>query len=457
MAPTAPQRTIVVVGGNAAGLAAASRAKRSDPTARVIVFEAGPTPSVSNCNFSYVLSGKLDGPSRVVAHPPGYFTARGLELELESPVVEVRSTERRLRVEPRGGAAYEAAYDRLVYCAGALARRLEVPGRDEGGVHALHSYTDFTALHADLDGRDPERMIVVGGGFKALSVGAALSRRFAVSLVCVEPRPLPGLAPELWAVLEEHLAGLGVDVHAGRNPAGYLHDRSGRLVGLEADGATIPGGFALELIGVLPNTAPLGAAFELDRRSGAVVVDTRQATSLDGVYAAGDCAVAHHALLPGRHHLPNGALANRAGRVAGANAAGGSRRSAPALGTRATELYGLELSRTGLGLEEARAAGYDARRVYVKVLNHATFHLPRTHLHCSAVFEEGSGRLLGVQLVGPSGANHRINAAAAAVTAGMSVSEAAGLDFAYHPHSSPVWDPLLVLFRAAQRRLEEGP
>ena len=456
MAPTVPQRIIAVVGGNAAGLAAASRAKRSDPTARVVVFEAGPTPGVSNCNFSYVLSGKLDGPSRVVAHPSGYFTARGLELELESPVVEVRTAQRRLRVEPRNGAAYEADYDRLIYCAGGLARRLEVPGRDAGGVHALHSYTDFTALHADLETRCPERVIVVGGGFKALSVGCALSRRYTVSLVCVEPRPLPGLAPELWTVLEEHLSGLGVELRCGRGPAGYLHDRSGRLVGLEADGETITGGFALELIGVLPNTAPLGAALELERHSGAVVVDSRQATSVDGVFAAGDCSVAQHALLSGRYHLPNGALANRAGRVAGANAAGESRRSAPAQGTRATELYGLELSRTGLGLEEARAAGYDARRVYVKVLNHATFHLPRAYLHCSAVFEEGSGRLLGVQLAGPSGVNHRINAAAAAVTAGMSVGVAAGLDFAYHPHSSPVWDPLLVLFRAAQRRLEEG-
>lgn len=455
MVESPSRETIVIVGGNAAGLAAASRARRVKPQARIVVLEASATPGVSNCNFSYVLSGKLKDPGRVVVHPPSFFIERGLELHLESPVVEVRSAERRLRLDPSSTSLGEPSWDALVYCAGGLARRLEIPGRDGGGVHALHSYNDFTALLADFERRAPRRAVVAGTGFKALSTAAALSRRMPVSLVCEGPRPLPELSTELNTLLATHLEQLGVSLYTERHPTGYLHDSRGRLTGLEADGEIIEGDIAVELVGVLPNTAPLDEGHELDRHSGAVAVDTRQATSVEGVFAAGDCATVHHALLPGCRYLPNGTHANRAGRVAGANVAGETRRSAPTLGTRATELYGLEVAVTGLGPEAAEEAGYDAFTVHIKTLSHATFHLPRSYLHGYAVVERGSGRLLGAQLLGPGGANHRVNAAATVIAAGMSVGEAAGLDYAYHPHSSPVWDPLLVLFRAAQRRLEE--
>jgi NADPH-dependent 2,4-dienoyl-CoA reductase/sulfur reductase-like enzyme len=444
-------RRILVVGGNAAGLSAAARAAREDPAAEVVVFEATDTPAVSNCNFSYVLSGKVKEVQAVLAHPPGYFSEkRGIDLRTGVAVVEVDPVRRRARTESEGGAG-EEGYDRLVYCAGSRARRLNVPGGTGGGVTALHSYADMERLVEGLRGK--KNVVVIGGGFAGLSVASALAEKRRVALICVEDSPLPGLPDELAGVLRGHLAERGVRLLAGRRVRGYLRDGAGKLAGVETDGETVECDHAVELVGVIPNVEPLGGSLELDAASGAVRVDQRQATSDDAVYAAGDCATVRHALLRGPRYIPNGALANRAGRVAGCNAAGGFSKSAPALGTRATELYGLELAQTGLSSKEAEDAGYDAVETVVKAPLHATFHLPRAQLACSAVAERETGRILGVRLVGPYGANHRINAAAAVITAGMDAQTACNLDYAYHPLSSPVWDPLLVLFRRSVKDL----
>jgi NADPH-dependent 2,4-dienoyl-CoA reductase/sulfur reductase-like enzyme len=443
-------RRILVVGGNAAGLSAAARAKREDPGAEVVVLEATGTPAVSNCNFSYVLSGRVKKPSRVLAHPPEYFAERGIVLRTGVTVTEVDTVRRRVRTESADGEG-EEAYDRLVYCAGSHARRLDVPGRTGPGVTALHSHADMEGLVGGLEGK--ESVAVVGCGLAGMSVAAALAETRNVALICAEDAPVPGLAPELAGVVKEHLETRGVRLLPGRRVRGYLRDGGGELTGVETDTGTVECGYAVELVGVVPNVEPLGGKLELDAASGAVKVDGRQCTSEDGAYAAGDCATVRHALLPGHRHVPNGTLANRCGRTAGCNAAGGFCRSAPTLGTRATELYGLELAQTGLSLAEAESAGFDAVETVVRAPLHATYHLPRALLVCSAVAEQGTGRILGVRLAGPYGANHRINAAATVIAAGMDTETACGLDYAYHPHSSPVWDPLLVLFRRTAKVL----
>ncbi|HUT97949.1 MAG TPA: FAD-dependent oxidoreductase [bacterium] len=443
-------RRILVVGGNAAGLSAAARAKREDPRAEVTVLEATETPSVSNCNFSYVLSGRVEKLTRVLSHPPKYFTERGVDLRTGVTVTEIDPIRRRVGTESAGGAG-EEAYDKLVYCAGSRARRLDVPGRTGKGVTALHSYADMEKLVGGLEGKSG--VAVIGGGFGGMSVAAALAEKRNVALIFVEDSPVPGLNGELSEVVRTHLEGRGVRLLPGNRVQGYLRDGAGRLAGVETDGEIVNCEYAVELLGVIPNVEPLGGRLELDAAGGAVKVDGRQCTSDDGVFAAGDCATVRHALLPGHRYIPNGALANRCGRTAGCNAAGGFSKSAPALGTRATELYGLELAQTGLSLAEARDAGYHAVETVVQTPLHATFHLPRALIACSAVAERGTGRILGVRLAGPYGANLRINAAATVIAAGMDAENACGLDYAYHPHSSPVWDPLLVLFRQTVKTL----
>jgi len=443
-------RRILVVGGNAAGLSAAARARREDPDAETVVLEATDTPAVSNCNFSYVLSGRVKKLTRVLAHPPEYFTGRGINLRTGVTVTEADPIRRRVKIESEG-ASGEEAYDRLVYCAGSRARSLDVPGRTGDGVTALHSYADMEKVVGGLEGKSA--VAVIGGGFGGMSVAAALAEERTVVLIFAEDAPVPGLAAGPAEVVNKHLEGRGIRLLPGSRVEGYRRDGAGKLIGVETDGENVECGYAVELVGVVPNVEPLGGRLALDAASGAIKVDGRQCTSEDGVFAAGDCATVRHALLPGHRYIPNGALANRCGRTAGCNAAGGFCKSAPALCTRATELYGLELAQTGLSLEEARAAGYDAVETVIEVPLHAAFHLPRAVLTCSAVAERGAGKILGVRLTGPYGANLRINAAATVIAAGMDAEAACGLDYAYHPYSSPVWDPLLVLFRRTAKIL----
>jgi len=443
---------LVVVGGSDAGISAGLRAREVAPDAEVTVVVADRYPNFSICGIPYHVSGEV-GDWRSLAHRSvPELEAAGLALRLATTARRIDVAERRLVVAGPGGDEEHLAYDALVVGTGALPVLPDVGGLvgagslgPQDGVHLLHSMDDLFAVVGTLDTRAPSTAVVVGAGYIGVEMAEALvTRGLAVTLLEQRPEVLSTLDAALGAVVRQELMAHGVEVrtattlHAVVRSAGGLEVQAtgtdGRAVGVEAD-------MVLVVVGVRPDTALAAAAGAQLGCRGALVVDPTMRTNLPDVFAAGDCVVTHHRLL-GATYLPLGTTAHKQGRVAGENAVGGSRRFAGSLGTQVVKVFDLVAARTGLRHDEAAAAGWRPLTVAFEGDDHKAYYPGSHRVRLRTTGDAGSGRLLGLQLVGHRDAEvaKRVDIAATAIFAELSVDQMSDLDLAYAPPLGSPWD-----------------
>lgn len=447
---------IVVIGGVAAGLSAASRARRMAPGARITVLERGPAASYGACGLPLVLSGQLTSLQPLVAHSVEYFREqRGIEIRTATTALAVEPGRRRVLVEA-GGRESWLGFDHLILATGAESRWHPQPN-GLGQVFAANTWADVTRLEAELRQGGVRHPLVVGGGYIGLEVAEALrARGLEVTLVHAHARLLPAFDEEIISDLAGRVKGAGIRLHAGT--------RVQRLLGSEADPAvgrvrgveTNRGAIACDAV---INCAGLRPAVELARqaglalgRTGAIAVDERQQTSQPGIFAAGDCAETRHIVSGAPVWMALGGPANRQGRVAGQNAAGGAiARFTGVLGTLALPLFGLEWGRTGLNEEQARGAGFAVASAQVTTGDRAGYLQPHP-VTLKIVYDSATFRLLGCHLRGaPGTVVARLDAAAVALSARLTLPELEQMDFAYAPALAPLYEPLLVAAHNALR------
>ncbi|MDD2603349.1 MAG: FAD-dependent oxidoreductase [Desulfobacteraceae bacterium] len=442
----------VVIGGDAAGMSAASRAKRTDPNLDVIVLEQTQDVSYSACGMPYNIAD--------AGRPIDDLVVRKAEVFRQKQGIDLRTGHRAEAIDPSRrtvsgtgpGGSFVIAYDRLLIATGARPAMPDLPGIDSDGVVALKKLEDGRHIKGLLRGRNVERVVILGMGYIALEMAEALrSRGIAVSLVKPRPGLLPWMAPELSAVVGQELAANGVVRHDGRRPE-RIEARGDRLR-MVGDGLDLSADMVLAAIGVAPNSE-MAAAAGLDLGHGrAIAVDRGMQSSVPGIYAAGDCADAFHVVTGQRVYIPLALRANRAGWAAADNACGGSTELEGIAGTAVFKVFRLEVARTGLTVDEAAAAGFDPVSVVVTTSSRAHAHPGAGKIHVHLVGDRGSGRLLGAQMVGTEGAAHRINAAAVALHAKMTVAGFAQTDLSYAPPFGPVWDPLLTAANQLVKKL----
>jgi NADPH-dependent 2,4-dienoyl-CoA reductase/sulfur reductase-like enzyme len=288
------------------------------------------------------------------------------------------------------------------------------------------------------------RVVIVGGGYIGLEMAEAyIERGCTATIVERGPQPLSLLDEDFGARVADAMRDRGIDVRTETALEGFEPDAV-----LTADGP-VPADLVILGVGVRPRSDLAAAAgIELGAND-AIRVDDRQATTTPHVWAAGDCATSTH-LVTGRPvHIPLGTYANRHGRVAGINMAGGAARSRPVLGTAVTKLCTLEIGLTGVRLDAAREAGLDAVATTIDATTVAGYLPYATQMTIRLVAERGSGRVLGAQIIGGPGSAKRIDTVATAITAGMTVADVMDLDLAYAPPFSSVWDPVAVVAREA--------
>ena len=228
-------------------------------------------------------------------------------------------------------------------------------------------------------------------------------------------------------------------------------DAQGRVRRVISSKDTFDADLVLLAMGVRPNVELASEAGVALGETGAIATDSRMRTNLPGVYAAGDCAEAHHRITGRGAYIPLGTTANKQGRVAGTNVAGGDAEFEGIVGTAITKVYDLYAALTGLSEKEARAMGHKASATTITALGRAHYYPGDESVHVKLVVEEGSGLLLGGQIVGGEGAGRRIDVLATALHKQMTVDELSRLDLAYVPPISPVWDPLLVAANVASK------
>lgn len=441
---------LVIIGGDAGGMAAVSQVRKQRPDIEIVALERGNWTSYSACGIPYLVGGDVERVDQLVARTPQEFRDRfGVDVRMrhEATAIDLDAGTVEVRDLTAGGHSV-LGFDQLLIGTGGVPVRPPLPGIDLPFVHGVQTLDDALHLLAHVEQPDCERIVVVGGGYIGIEIAEALVQRGkAVTLVEQAPQVMPSLDPPMGALVTEALRRHGVDVRCGVAVTGFdeglVHTAAGDL----ACDRVLLG------IGVAPNSGlARDAGLALGLR-GAIRVDRRQQTSVPGVWAAGDCCESHH-LVSGRPvYVALGTVANKQARVAGINIGGGYATFPGVLGTAIAKFCDIEVARTGLSSWEAQDAGFAVTTTTIESTTKAGYFPGATRLTVRLVVEPGSGRLLGAQIVGGDDSAKRIDACAVAITAGMSVHDVVNLDLAYAPPFSSVWDPVLVAAREALKRL----
>jgi NADPH-dependent 2,4-dienoyl-CoA reductase/sulfur reductase-like enzyme len=446
---------ILVVGAVAAGMSAASQAKRRAPDAEVVVFERGHDISYGACGMPYKLAhqaGSLD--ALVAVTVPEARSERKLELRLGSEATAIDTDKRVLTVRGPLGVRREP-YDALVLATGARAVRPELPGLDLPGVFVLRTLDDGRKLKAHLGGRSLKRAVILGAGYVGLEMAEAFAARgLEVTVLERGPRLMPGYEPEIAALVAQELHRRNVVVRTGAEALKIVQRSDGLRVALEKE--ELRADVVLVAVGVRPESDLAARAGITLGPSGAIAVDASQRTSAAQVFAAGDCAEAYHRVLGAPAYVPLGTTANKQGKVAGANAAGADERFAGIVGTAAFKVFATEVARTGLGPGELARAGMRYVRAVSTQLDHAGSVGTPSKLTTVTFSDPATGKLLGAQMAGEGVVAKRVDVLATALFAGLTTADVAGLDLSYAPPVAPVYDPVLIAGSVAQKAEREA-
>jgi len=447
---------LVIVGGVAAGLAAAMEARRAAPELPVTVYERTGDISYGACGLPYVVAGLINSPDALVLHTPEYFRERhSIEVRLNCEAVELLPSKSVLRVR-EGGAEREVSYDSLVLATGAAAVCPPLPGRDLEGVFVLRHLRDGRRMLRYFEGAGPRTAVVVGAGYIGLEMAEAFrARGLRTTLLEASDKVMSALNGRARDVVADELRAGGVEVVFGERVTAFEGTRGRVERVLTESGRAVEADVVSVGVGVKPEVALAVAAGLEVGESGAVPTDERQRTSAPGVYAAGDCCEVVNRVSGRRVWHPLGQPAVRQGWVAGANAAGQDSapeaRYAGVVGTNAVKVFGLEVARTGLSLENALEAGFDASEVESESHTRAGYY-PGGSRILTRLVADARGRLLGAQMVGREGVAQRVNVFAAALHAGLKVDEVERFDLAYAPPFAPTIDPIIRAAHAARKK-----
>jgi NADPH-dependent 2,4-dienoyl-CoA reductase/sulfur reductase-like enzyme len=394
----------------------------------------------------------------VITSSPEEHRALGIDVRLRHEVVELDVVGGRLRSrELATGTETWTGYDHLVLATGARPIRPALPGIDAPGVHGVQTLDDGEALIAALAAGTGRRAVVVGAGYIGVEMAEALIRRgYEVTIVHSGAQPMSTLDPDMGVLVREALQGLDVNVVGDSEVTEIRTGDDGRIRAVFAAGREHPADVVVLGIGVAPETMLAAAAgLPIGNHGGLLTDSAMRVTGYDNIWAGGDCVEVLDLVSGMRRHIALGTHANKHGQIIGANIGGGYATFPGVVGTAVSKVCDLEVARTGLREKDARAVGLQYVTATIESTSRAGYLPDAPVMTVKMLAERLSGRLLGVQIVGREGAGKRVDIAAVALTAGMTVAQMTTLDLGYAPPFSPVWDPVLVAARKAVRAVRE--
>jgi NADPH-dependent 2,4-dienoyl-CoA reductase/sulfur reductase-like enzyme len=443
----------VIIGGDAAGMSAASRAKRHAPDLKVTVLEQTQDVSYSACGMPYNIAEPQQPIEDLVVRAADVFRSKQkIDLRLGHTATAIDPAARLVRAATPHGLAAKIPYDRLLIATGARPLLPEIPGIDQPGIFALKSLGDGRRIKDYLETQSVAKVVIIGMGYIALEMTEALIQRgIKVDLIKPRPRLLPWMPEEMAATVQASCEAAGAHFFTGNSIQRI--ERTGDHLMLLGDGIMLRADMVLAATGITPNSElAVEAGLDLGP-NGAIAVNHRLQTSDPDIYAAGDCADAYHLVSGERTWIPLALRANRAGWAVADNVCGVPTELPGIVGTAVFRVLDLEVARTGLSLTEARAAGFKPESVTIKSRSRAHAHKGASTIQVHLLGDQESGRLLGAQMLGTEGVAHRINAAAVALQNAMTVTAFSQADLSYAPPFGPVWDPLLTAANQLMKRL----
>src|SRR5919206_1686369 len=351
-------KRVVVIGGDAAGMSAASQARRQRPDLQIVAFERGAFTSYSACGMPYYVGGVVDAIEPLIARSPEEHHRHGIDARVQHDVEEIDLGQRRVRVRRLAdGADWWEAFDDLVVATGASPVRPNLPGGDADGIYGLAILEDGIRVRAAVDRDQPKQAVVVGGGYIGLEMAEALVMRgLRVALVERGPAVMGTLDRDMGDVVSQALREVGVTLYLEESLEGF-ETRDGAVAGVRTDRRTLAADLVILGIGTRPNAGLAAAAGVPLGETGAIKINARMQTDVEGVWAAGDCAEAFHLVRRRPVHIALGTIANKQGRICGINLGGGYATFPGVVGTAVSKICALEVARTGLNEREAAGLG----------------------------------------------------------------------------------------------------
>jgi NADPH-dependent 2,4-dienoyl-CoA reductase/sulfur reductase-like enzyme len=445
---------LVVIGGDAAGMSAASQARRlrGPDDLAILAFEKGRFTSYAACGIPYWIAGMIEERDQLIARAPEVFRSKqDIDVRTRHEVVAIDTDARTVTVRDLD-ADKEAdhGYDQLLIATGATPLRPPVPGIDAQGVFGVQTLDHGQAVLDALADREPRRAVVIGAGYIGLEMAEAMVfRGLEVHVVDMAEQPMSTMDPELSGRIADAMRGMGMELHLGTAVEGIESDGGGWIHTVTAGDTIIEADVAVLGTGTRPFSDLARDAGVPIGPSRGIVTDRKQRTPVDGVWAAGDCAETFHRVSKRPVSIALGTIANKQGRIAGLNL-GGSYGSFPGvLGTAVTKVCQLEIARTGLTVRDAEVAGYEVVTASIDATTRAHYYPGAKPIGIKVIAERHTGRLLGAQIVGEEGAAKRIDVFATALWNEMTVDDLLNVDLSYAPPFSPVWDPVLIAARKA--------
>jgi NADPH-dependent 2,4-dienoyl-CoA reductase/sulfur reductase-like enzyme len=452
---------LVIVGGDAAGMTAASQArKRRGPSdLEILAFERGSYTSFSACGIPYFVGDVVKELDALIVRTPEEFKQKqDIEVRTRHEVVSIDTDRRVVGVRDLdGGRDHEESFDLLMIATGAEPVRPELENVDAEGIFGVQVLEDGVAIRRVVDERAPKRAVIVGAGYIGIEMAEAFCNRgIDVTIVELGSAPMPAsIDPDMGGLISEAIRDLGVTLYTNERVTGFTTDGD-RVSSVVTSEREVPADVVILGIGSHPNSRLAAEAGIPVGPSDGIKVDRRMRTEVDGVWAAGDCVEKFHLVSRRPVTIALGTHANKEGRTAGINIGGGYETFPGVIGTAATKVCQLEVARTGLTEAEATAAGFEFLTATTESTTRAGYFPGASPITTKMIVERASGRLLGAQIIGEEGAAKRIDVIATALWNEMTVEQVLSMDLSYAPPFAPVWDPVLITARKAWEKVERN-
>lgn len=433
---------VVIIGGVAGGASCATRLRRLDESAQIIVFERGDHVSYANCGLPYYVGGKIEREESLTVASPGFLRARfAIDVRVRSEVVGIDTANKTVRVREREGREYEESYDKLVLAPGAAAKTFGWSGE---GVFVLRDVNDAVGLASHIGSKSVKKALVAGGGFIGVETAENLVRRgVAVTLAEFAPQVMPPLDPEMALLVADELAKNGVAVRTGVGVSSVTAGKDGVDVTF-TDGSADTFGAVVLALGVTPETSLAKAAGIAIASDGGIAVDECMRTSATDVYAAGD-AVSVTGADGSETLVPLAGPANRQGRSVADNICGGSSSNGKrVLGASVVRAFGLTAASVGRNEKQLKKAGERFFKVYAFPFSHATYYPGAAQMVLKLLFAP-DGRVLGAQGAGAESVEKQMDVISAAMKFGGSVRDLAEMELCYAPPFNSAKSPVNML------------
>ena len=436
---------VVIVGGVAGGATAAARIRRLDEQAEIVVFERTGYISYANCGLPYYIGGVIADPETLTLQTPeSFYTRFRVRMKVRHEVTALHPERKTVTVKNlETGEEFEESYDKLLLSPGARPAQPRLPGMGISRLFTLRTVEDTFRIKSYIDQAHPKSAVLAGGGFISLELAENL-RELGMEVTIVQQvgQLMEPFDPDMAAFLQSEMRRHGVKLALGRTVDGFEETDGGVKVLLKEEASPLCADMVVLAIGVTPDTRLAGAAgLELGVK-GSIVVNDRMETSAPDIYAVGDAVQVRNFVTGQDTVVALAGPANKQGRIAADNICGGDSRYTGAQGSSILKVFGMTAALTGLNETQARAAGLDADAVILSPMSHAGYYPGGKVMTMKVVFETGTCRLLGAQIVGYEGVDKRIDVLAAALRAGMKATELKELELAYAPPYSSAKDPV---------------